>query len=459
MTTTASPAPAAAAAAAAAADRCADGRGDLDQRVEGRGKCGGTLGGQAEGEAAPGSPLQVAEAEARFVELEGERRRLEAEMSQLVHAVDRSGLYRQDGHGSATAWCRAMGRWATRDAKVRLRTGALLAGIPACAHAMTLGRLGVAQAHELARAYRNPRCGHRLVEVIDVFLEVADVVSYDEFVVLVRRWENLADVDGAHARAERAYARRNASVVTTMDGVHIEAHGPAVNGALMAEVFARYCDAEFALDWETARREKGDGASHADLPRTPGQRHFDAFCKMFEIAGACAPGVRPGEPIVNIHVDEQTLAETIDAVADPEGAPTRRGPIDVFARRCETASGVPLAPTEVLAAAIAGQVRRVVRNRDGVTLDFGRRRRLFTGTAREAVLLSERHCVWPGCSVPSSRCQVDHLTEWRHDGTTDVANAVPLCGRHNRFKSHGYRLQRDDGGQWRTFRPDGTQLG
>lgn len=405
------------------------------------------------------APLGLADAEERFAELEQERRRIEAEMSELVHAVGRSGAYRQDGHGSAAAWCRAEGRWPTAEATARLRTGALLDGIPTCATAMHSGRLGVAQAHVLARAFRNPRCGHRLAEVIDVFLAVADTLSYDEFVVLVRRWESLADVDGAHARAERAYERRNASVVTTMDGVHIEAHGPAINGALMTEVFARYCDAEFALDWEAARRERGDDATRADLPRTRGQRQFDAFCKMFEVAAACAPGVQPGEPIVNIHVDEQTLAETIDAVADPEGAPDRRGPIDVFARRCETATGVPLAPTEVLAAAIAGQVRRILRSRDGVTLEFGRRRRLFTGAAREAVLLSNGHCVWPGCNVPSSRCQVDHLTEWRHDGATDVGNAAPLCGRHNRFKSHGYRVWRDDGGQWHTLRPDGSEIG
>ena len=406
-----------------------------------------------------GGPGQLAELAARFAALEAEHRRIEAEMSELVHAVDRSGAYRTDGHASAAGWCRAEGHWPTRDAKLRLRTGALLAAIPACADAMRAGRLGVAQARELSRAFRNPRCGHLLVEVIDVFLNVADVVSYDEFVVLVRRWETLADVDGAHAKAERAYARRSASVTISMDGVHIDAHGPAINGALMAEVFARYCDAEFALDWDQARQEHGDDASRANLPRTPTQRHFDAFCKIFEIAGACAPGVRPGEPIVNIHVDEHTLTETLDAIADPEGAPARRGPIDIFTRRCETSRGVPLAPTEVLAAAIAGQVRRILRSSDGVTLDFGRRRRLFTGPARDAVLISEHHCVWPGCNVASSRCQVDHLTEWRNDGTTNITNAVPLCGRHNRHKTHGYRIQRDHHGRWHTYRPDGTEIG
>ena len=411
------------------------------------------------GSGVSGVPLGLVEAQARFAELEVERRRVEAEMSELVCAVDRSGAYRVDGHGSVVAWCRAEGRWSTREASVRLRTGALLAGIPACADAMAAGRLGVAQAHELARAFRNPRCGHLLVEVIDMFLDVADVMSYDEFVILVQRWENLADVDGAHAKAERAYARRSASVVTTMNGVHVDAHGPAINGAVMVEVFARFCDAEFAADWDHARAEKGDAATRADLPRTPAQRHFDALCRMFEMAGACAPGVRPGEPIVNIHVDEQTLTETLDAVADPEGAPTRRGPIDIFTRRCETAAGVPLAPTEVLAAAIAGQVRRILRSSDGVTLEFGRRRRLFTGPARHTVLLSERHCVWPGCNIASSRCQVDHLTEWRNDGTTNIDNAVPLCGRHNRFKTHGYHIHRDHGGRWHTLRPDGTEIG
>ncbi|MFD9829892.1 DUF222 domain-containing protein [Tsukamurella tyrosinosolvens] len=55
-------------------------------------------------------------------------------------------------------------------------------------------------------------------------------------------------------------------------------------------------------------------------------------------------------------------------------------------------------------------------------------------------------CVFPGCTVPSDRCQADHVTEYEHHqpadgGATTVAgkdtvgNLVPLCGFHHRIKT------------------------
>ncbi|WP_019203138.1 HNH endonuclease signature motif containing protein [Tsukamurella sp. 1534] len=55
-------------------------------------------------------------------------------------------------------------------------------------------------------------------------------------------------------------------------------------------------------------------------------------------------------------------------------------------------------------------------------------------------------CVFPGCSVPSTRCQADHVAEYDHKnpargGPTTVAgkhgpgNLVPLCGFHHRIKT------------------------
>lgn len=386
--------------------------------------------------------------------LEQQRRRIETQIAQVLASADRTDHHRIDGHGSVAAWTRANVRWSAAEARDRSRVARVAAAIPKVAAALESGGLGLAQAAELGRAFANPRCGDQLANVVSVFLEVADAVSHDDFCTLVRRWENLADVDGAHGRAERAYRRRNASLVHSVDGVHLEAHGPVVNGELMAEVLDRYCDAEWEADWEEAQARLGDDATPSDLQRTFGQRRFDALCRIFDRAAEFAPAGRAGEPMVNIHVDAETLADA----ADPEHATPLR-PEDVLRRRCETSRGVPLAPTEALAAAIVGSVRRVVTASDGVVLDLGRRRRLFSGPARKAILDLAHHCVWPGCSVPSSRCQVDHLTEWRHEGKTDVANAAPLCGRHNRFKSTGFRVWRDPAGLWHTVRPDGTEIG
>jgi hypothetical protein len=110
-----------------------------------------------------------------------------------------------------------------------------------------------------------------------------------------------------------------------------------------------------------------------------------------------------------------------------------------------------------VAAAVVGHVRRVVFDSAGVTINFGRKRRVFTGAARDAALLRNRRCLWPGCGLP--RSQLDHHDEWaEHGGGTDQVNAGPLCGRHNRWKHRGYRVHRDTDGICTIIRPDGTPV-
>jgi hypothetical protein len=132
--------------------------------------------------------------------------------------------------------------------------------------------------------------------------------------------------------------------------------------------------------------------------------------------------------------------------------------------RCSTLDGHQIDPTEAAAAALIGHVRRVVVGADGVVIDLGRRRRLFTGPAQLAVMLNTTTCTHPGCHTPASRCQTDHTNPWtpRPDGTgggpTKPDNGNNRCGRHNLFKENGFRVWRDPAGQWHTYRPDGTEI-
>ena len=98
----------------------------------------------------------------------------------------------------------------------------------------------------------------------------------------------------------------------------------------------------------------------------------------------------------------------------------------------------------------------MVVNAAGVIIDLGRSSRCFTGNARTAALLQGVHCIYPGC--PNRHCQIDHTIPWAHGGSTSPANAGPLCPRHNRWKTRGYRTRRDPHGRWHTYRPDGTEL-
>ncbi|WP_426574119.1 DUF222 domain-containing protein [Aquihabitans sp. McL0605] len=141
--------------------------------------------------------------------------------------------------------------------------------------------------------------------------------------------------------------------------------------------------------------------------------------------------------------------------ASPEG-PRRRG----HAYRCETLDGFPLTPSLVASRALLGHVRRGVIRPDGVTLDLGRLSRLFTGPTQLAVQLSRTTCYWPGCGVPVTQCQTDHLEPFNgpRQGRTCPDNGGPLCGKHNRHKQHGFTVWRDEHSRFHVVRPDGTEI-
>jgi hypothetical protein len=113
---------------------------------------------------------------------------------------------------------------------------------------------------------------------------------------------------------------------------------------------------------------------------------------------------------------------------------------------------------DVVAALWYGQIRKIVVDRNGSIVHYGRRKRLFTGAIREAVLLAGTHCAWPGCDVVASRCNADHTNDWQRAGPTNTDNGGPLCPAHNRIKNRGFTVWRDPKGHWHVYRPDGTGI-
>ena len=64
---------------------------------------------------------------------------------------------------------------------------------------------------------------------------------------------------------------------------------------------------------------------------------------------------------------------------------------------------------------------------------------------REQVVLRDRTCVFPWCTRPARRCDIDHIIEFDHDaaaedrpqpGPTTTSNLAALCRYHHRLKTH-----------------------
>jgi len=100
---------------------------------------------------------------------------------------------------------------------------------------------------------------------------------------------------------------------------------------------------------------------------------------------------------------------------------TGRAPIDTATalRLAGTASGWD----RVLTHPVTGTVLAVDRYRPSDQL-------------KRALRVRDEHCRFPGCRIPTRRCDIDHTTAREHDGPTELRNLAHLCRRHHTLKHH-----------------------
>ncbi|MEY3617834.1 MAG: hypothetical protein RL726_532, partial [Actinomycetota bacterium] len=389
-----------------------------------------------------------------LTELELIARSVEAATVSVMARVDTADAFRDDGHGTLSGWVRSIIKWSPTEATARARTAMAARQYPALVERLHAGTLGVAQARRLAGLHANRRVRDELPIVFDTLADIAGVLPYEDFNTAVLRWEQLADADGAHHHADVVHDSRDASVHPVGDTVYIDAHVGTAQGALITEVFERYVEAELRHDLDA--RDALGLTTMNDLPRTAAQRRADALHAIF-CSAATSSSPAP-EPVVNILIDADTYEAAVVAMANDERLPSlARRPDDIHRRRCETTSGLMLDPIDVVSASLLGHVRRVVIGSDGTVIDLGRKSRLFTGAAREAIWMRRRRCVWPSCS--RLHCEVDHRIPWSEGGRTSPDNGDPLCAKHNRWKTRGYRTQKNARtNAIEVVRPDGSTI-
>ena len=83
--------------------------------------------------------------------------------------------------------------------------------------------------------------------------------------------------------------------------------------------------------------------------------------------------------------------------------------------------------SELARALCTADISRIVMSAEGIPLDVGRTKRLFTPAMRRAAVARDQQCIWNGCTTPASRCEMHHLRWWtKHHGPTSLTNAA-LC--------------------------------
>jgi hypothetical protein len=435
--------------------------------------------------AVPLDPRDVTGALDRTRRIERLGNKILAAQIDVLDVVEDRQIHRADGHASGRVFVEHANRLEERYAKRRDRARRMLAEMPAVAAGLRSGAIGICQIDRISRVYANPRVRTEFVALDGQVAVLAAALDYVEFDRRLTNWVRQADEDGTADRSRRCQENRCARMVDDLDGGwELLARYGGLTGAQMNEIRLAFVEAEFQADWAEAREIHGEATTVAHLARTFDQRDADALTRIFFLAAdafAAAPG---GSRIdLSIIMDHVTYEREVQRAAGADPAPRPApdlGPMpaddphDVPANpsspdgdadqhpgrrfRCETVDGHPIDPTEAFAASMTSKVRRTVVGWDGVVLNQSGLHTLFTGSLRHAVMVTASDCPWPGCHITVSHCQIDHLVPRRAGGRTDPGNGAPLCGRHNRWKEHGFTVFRDRNGKLHVLRPDGTEI-
>lgn len=414
--------------------------------------------------------LDAAERDVVAKGVESEIRRLTGVRARLIQRVATTRSFELDGYCTVRAWVQAALNTGPETASELVRTAAVLNAVPELAVAVDQGRVGWDQLRLFARLWSNPKCRAALTDDGPVLVDPAARLLYEEFEIAIKRWRAHADPDGTHRDHESSRQRRHARTGVSDHVGILHAEGDAASVDEIADILRAHIESEFVKDCEQRRLAYGAAAANHPLPRTHGQRSFDALQEIFRKAvGAGVAGVT--EPTVNIFTNETTFVAAVrdyftrDASPRPHassnassGTPSDWRPFGEQ-RLCENEHGSPVDPADMIVAALTGRVRSVIVSDDGRYLHAGSRARLFTGKIREMILMLGRHqCSRHGCDFIGPCIQVDHVESHAYGGCTTALNGGPLCPIHNRSKYDlKFTVTHDQYG-WHHFRPDGTEI-
>lgn len=272
-------------------------------------------------------------------------------------------------------------------------------------------------------------------------LREASALNADQFRIVARRFATVTDPDADDDLDDKAAAGEFFDLSRTLGGYHLagfltDEHGLLLSTAVNAVM----------------------GAPSAEDTRTPGARRAQALSDVARTvldADDASPGAAV-PPHLNVTVSWSELVAQVTRTRDGlcltcgQGLPGRGAPGQGLPGQglpgqgtsgllsgggavfTETGDRAPRAVLRRLACDSA--MTRIVFGADGAVLDVGRAQRTVTGQMRRAVIARDRHCVFPGCDQPPSRCEVHHArVHWADGGHTAVSNSALLCWFHHQL--------------------------
>ncbi|MGX5769624.1 DUF222 domain-containing protein [Microbacterium trichothecenolyticum] len=108
---------------------------------------------------------------------------------------------------------------------------------------------------------------------------------------------------------------------------------------------------------------------------------------------------------------------------------------------------IPLSKARELCGGDSRWMRVLTHPETGIVLSVGRDSYRPPAALQRLVRWRADRCMGPGCSIPASRCQIDHQIRWADHGETSLDNTLPFCTGHHLIK---------DNTDWQVHQIDGS---
>jgi hypothetical protein len=367
----------------------------------------------------------------RTAELVRERNRIDAELTRTVRVADARQACEHDGLKTMPSWLRNHTRLSAAVAAELVRSGRALAHLPVLAVAFAAGDVTadqVAAVAPVAREEHRAAAAEQDVDLTEIDAALTAIAVAQPHQVLgqaVHRYLSMLDQDGPEPDPTEG---RRLALTKHADG----------------SITGRFdLDAVGGEKLQTALESVVQAGRCAGDERTRTQQLADALVQLCDnqLAAGNLPVLRGHKPQVIVTIGAEDL---FGPDSDPGAG--------------ELGFGATISAARARWLACDGAVTRIVMGPDGVPLDHGRTVRLVPPHVRRAAEVRDGGCVFTGCAAPTHWCDVHHLVEWINGGETSLENSALLCERHHTKVHHGFRVERQPDGRWRTWRPDGTEI-
>jgi len=361
------------------------------------------------------------------------RNRLDAVLARTVREGELTQASEHDGKATMASWLRGHHRLSPREIGRLVGNGRALEQLPALAAMAAAGGVSADAVNTIAPVASDVNLARAAAQGVDVaaidaaLTEAAMTSSHADLRQAVGHYLARLDPDGTEPDPTE---QRSLSFTKHADG-SVSFHGTldAVGGEKVQTAVESI---------QQASRPAGDIRSRS-------QQQADALVQLADnaLASGGLPTLRGHKPHVVVTIDLEDLVDTTTGAGAGAG---------------RTGFGGIISAAKARWLACDGNVTRIVIGPEGQPLDLGRTKRLFPPHLRRAVEVRDRHCVFTGCDAPTHWCDVHHLIHWIDDGDTSLENSALLCERHHTKVHHGFRVERQPDGRWRTWRPDGTEI-